>query len=180
MRLLEGVQADAVLSEDGVYRYVLERWWAYDPHDVITRSREAHSAVRWACWIMLNPSTATADVDDATIRKIQKFSRSWGYGGARVVNLFALRSSKPKALYGHPDPIGPANDNFIVEAVRESDLVVAAWGVHGALHQRGEAVVEVVVAAGRDLHALRLTNGGHPWHPLYRPDDEQPFVWRAA
>lgn len=89
--LIGAVQRRALLSPDGRYRYVLEREW--DPEG---------SSV---CWVMLNPSTADADVDDPTVRRCLRFTRRWaasdpelGIGRMTVVNLFARRSTSPEAL----------------------------------------------------------------------------------
>ena len=81
-----------------VYRYLLTRRWGTVPAMV---------------WIMLNPSTADAFAEDPTIRRCLIFAHREGCGGLTVVNLFALRSTDPKALTRHPDPVGPANDTFI-------------------------------------------------------------------
>lgn len=62
----------AVLSDDGQYRYQLERTWGFG--DAVT-------------FVMLNPSTADARKDDPTIRRCLSYARSWGYDGIRVVNL---------------------------------------------------------------------------------------------
>ena len=45
-----------------------------------------------------------------------------------VVNVFALRSTDPAALSKHPDPRGPENENYLLNARRKhgcSSLVVA-------------------------------------------------------
>ena len=78
----------AVISECKRYRYVLTREARYGS---IPCSR--------LMWLMLNPSTADARADDATIRRCRGFSQALGYGGAFMVgNLFALRATDPRAL----------------------------------------------------------------------------------
>lgn len=171
MMLLDGVKAGATLSPCGTYRYALTRdWYPKMPQ------HEDGPTMRHVLWIMLNPSMADANDDDRTIRKCQKLSKAWGYNGITVANLFALRSTDPKALYRHPDPVGPANDE-VIEAFATAlgtGLVVVAWGQHGAYRNRGLIVLERLVAAG--VQPMRLgpaTKGGHPWHPLYRADDTE-------
>ena len=121
---------------------------------------------RRALWIMLNPSTADARILDPTIRRCVGFSRAWGFDGVDVCNLFALRSTKPAALYKHPDPVGPENDRVILAAARDAGLVVAAWGTHGAHLARAKAV-ETMLAGVVDLKCLGLNRDGSPRHPLY-------------
>jgi hypothetical protein len=60
-------------------------------------------------WVMLNPSTADAEVDDPTIRRCMSFAKREGYDGIEVLNLYGLRATKPKHLLDHPDPEGPQN-----------------------------------------------------------------------
>lgn len=142
----------AVLSADGLYRYVLCRAWGTGP--LVT-------------WVMLNPSTADADTDDPTIRKVMAFSRSWGMGSCAVVNLFAWRATDPRELLTAPDPVGPDNRVVIEDWVSRAHLVVAAWGngVEGP-DRRGVMPVELIAhRAGKPLHHLGLTNPGHPRHP---------------
>src|SRR5260370_42199890 len=68
-------------------------------------------------WIMLNPSTAGARRDDATIRRCRGFANREGCSSIEVVNLFALVATKPRALLSDLDPVGLAGgDEFIVRA----------------------------------------------------------------
>lgn len=153
---LIGEAATATFSPRREYRYVLTRRWQELTEGVM--------------WIMCNPSTADAFVLDPTIRRCQTFTRSWGYGGLAVVNIFGLRSTDPRVLYRHPDPIGRDNDSVIGEWLDHwAGPVVAAWGVHGAYRQRGEQVAELVRAHGKRLMCLGVTKDGHPKHPLYVP-----------
>lgn len=142
----------ATLSDDRVYRYWLERSWAETGKGFVN-------------FIMLNPSTADADLDDATVRKCIGFAKRWGYDGLHIVNLFALRATDPKALYSHGDPVGPDNDGFIVAGWLSAEKTIIAWGKHGSLHLRAESVL----AKLGPVHALGLNADGSPRHPLYVP-----------
>lgn len=143
--------ATARLSDDGVYRYELTRRWARGPV---------------AAWIMLNPSTADATQDDATIRRVRGFTQRLQLGGFIVVNLFALRATNPVVLRGHADPIGRENEDAIHDAVVRSRIVVAAWGAHAAARRQASYILGLVEEVGRRVYCLGVTGSGAPRHPL--------------
>lgn len=129
-------------------------------------------------FIMLNPSRADALGNDPTIRRCSGFARRWGYAELRVINLFAWRTPHPAALRRVHAPIGPAWARHARRACRDADLVVAAWGCHGALHARDLAVRRWAERHGLALHHLGLTGAGQPRHPLYLRADTHPQRWR--
>ncbi|WP_329406000.1 DUF1643 domain-containing protein [Nocardia vinacea] len=139
----------AVLSPCGTYRYELTRRWSRQP--VVG-------------WVMLNPSTADADIDDPTVRRCIGFAKSWGFGGIVIRNLFALRATDPAELVRHPDPIGPDNDTHLSHCDHE-DMTMLAWGAHGG--QRGREVLELLARQGIRPYQLATTIDGQPRHPLY-------------
>jgi hypothetical protein len=146
----------ATFSECGRYRYRLRRTWLPELPPVL--------------WIMLNPSTADAATDDPTIRRCMRFAQRWGgFGGLEVCNLFALRSTDPKALRQAADPVGPDNDRAILEASKAAGCVVVAWGAGGELKGRGRIVARALSFVRADLVCLGRTQRGHPLHPLYVP-----------
>ena len=151
---------DALISDDGVYRYLLQRFW-----DV---RREALN------FVMLNPSTADAILDDPTIRRCLGFARALGFGSLEVTNLFALRSTDPKALRVHIAPVGPENDEVIVSSARVCHMTICAWGNHGNYMNRSSHVLDLLRKAGVKPHALRIGKTGQPGHPLYLKGDLQP------
>lgn len=157
--LAGGISAAVFDSKARTYRYLLTRIW--DP------------TIAPAVFLMLNPSTADAMEDDATIRRLAHpktgFARRMGAGGLVVVNLFALCSTDPRALRHHPDPVGPLNDAFIRQATDRASTVVAAWGAAGVEHGRGARVAEVLRGRRVPLHCLGQTSTGQPRHPLYLP-----------
>ena len=161
-----------------VYRYRLWRSWD-DRHPGCT-------------WVMLNPSTADALVDDPTIVRCVNFARAWGFGRIDVFNLYALRATDPRELARHPDPIGqPDNDLHLlrylaarphgawpaagVRAHLVHPVLIAAWGVHGG--DRGLALRRQLAGFRIPVHHIGpLTNGGHPRHPLYLRGDLHPTL----
>lgn len=117
--------------------------------------------------IGLNPSTATEYEDDQTVNRCWKLAKRDGYDAFCMLNIFALRSTDPQQLYTSPDPVGPDNNRWIQEVAQQADIVVAAWGVHGAFHHRGNQVRQMIP----DLKCLGITKHGHPRHPLYLRKD---------
>ncbi len=151
------IRKHAELSPCGKYRYMLRRIW------------DAEKSL--VHWVMLNPSTADAEMDDPTIRRCMGFAQAWGYGGIYVSNLFALRATDPEALAQAADPIGPECDRWIMFAAN-APLIVCAWGSHSQARPRAGAVVAMLRGRspsleGRRLWCLGRTMDGSPRHPLY-------------
>ena len=146
---------DAIISHCGIYRYLLQRSW-----DVRLEA---------VCFVMLNPSTANASMDDPTIRRCLGFAQRLGFGQLEVVNLFALRSTDPANLRKHIDPIGPENDEQIVAAVKVCHMTICAWGGNGSYRNRDKAVLKLLRDNGVVPNALRVSKAGYPAHPLYLP-----------
>lgn len=144
----------AVVSECGTYRYELIRRWGTDENLLN--------------WIMLNPSTADASMDDPTIRRCIRFAKDWAYDGIRVTNLFALRATDPRELANHPDPWGPDNHLYLG---RQDGVVIAAWGANKMAEC--PAILDDVT-----LMCLGTTASGAPKHPLYLKSDSYARVWR--
>ncbi len=142
---------DAVISECGQYRYTLLRVWDERLPKVM--------------FIGLNPSVADADRDDFTLKRCVAYARDWGYGGVLIGNLFAYRSTDPKALKHASDPIGSENDIRLKRLADKAEIVVAVWGNHGTFMHRGDAVRKQIPR----LHYLALTQKGEPHHPRGLP-----------
>lgn len=127
-------------------------------------------------FVMLNPSTANAVDDDPTVRRCVGFARDWGYREVTIVNLFALRATKPDDLRRHgSQAIGERNDE-VLRLVRQhprTSMVVAAWGNGGTYLKRDAAVMAVIAPA----MALGVTKRGCPKHPLYVPSSTRPVAF---
>ena len=83
--------------------------------------------------VMINPSRATADLDDPTIDRVQAVCSRLGFGRAIIGNLFAWRTSDVAELAKLPDPVGPDNDAHLEALAREADTILVAWGAPGPL-----------------------------------------------
>lgn len=116
---------------------------------------------------MLNPSTATETEDDPTILRCEKRARMLGFGAMKVVNLFALRQTDPALLRRADAPEGPENRAVLLEAAAWADVIICAWGVHGAHLGQGARVLRDLARFQEKLRVLGLTRDGHPRHPLY-------------
>lgn len=157
----------ALYSDDGLYRYDLTRDWGGGGGRVN--------------FVMLNPSTATELANDPTVERCERRARALGYGAFRVTNIFAFRATDPREMRAVDDPVGGgANDSAIREAALWADLVVCAWGTHGAHMNRGAAVATLLRATKRPLATLGLSKAGHPKHPLYIGYAVQPTPWEIA
>jgi len=161
---------DAIISECGAYRYLLRRAAQAGPDISLP-------VCGTALFVMLNPSTADATVDDPTIRRCKSFAYRWGCNGIAVVNLYALRSPKPCVLWGHSDPVGPDNDMWLRTAAREHETVVFAWGAN-AKKERVKEVYEIFNGTrNRRIVCLGKTKDGSPRHPLYVRADQPLIEW---
>ncbi|MBL4916951.1 DUF1643 domain-containing protein [Szabonella alba] len=158
--------SEAQYSACGQYRYALTRIWQPDAPRLL--------------WVMLNPSTASELRNDPTVARCENRARAGGFGGFRVVNLFAFRATAPADLRRAADPTGPDNDAAIATAATWAYVILCAWGMHGDWQGRGAAVAARLRRAGHALHHLGLTQAGAPRHPLYLPRATPMQPWTGA
>ena len=148
------IENDAVLSDCGKYRYLLRRVW--------------DASLPRALYIMLNPSTADAQQDDATIRSCVRLVSELGYGSIEVVNLMAWRATDPKDLPGKPsEAMGPNNPKTIEAAVHRCDVAICAWGAHPYAQQFAAGVRDIISLYRPTAYCFGKTKAGAPKHPLY-------------
>lgn len=163
--LFNDIEKGAEISECGKYRYRLWRVW--------DRSKP------FVMFLMLNPSTADANVDDPTIRRCIGFAKSWGYGGIVVCNLFAYRATNPKELLNVCDPVGPENQQHLDECIQESEKVIFAWGnsliVKKLFNKLG--YLSMVKFKTSKSHFLVRSKDNTPMHPLYLKADLKPIPY---
>jgi hypothetical protein len=159
----------AIISDCELFRYELSRVWSDEGP--------------LGCVIMVNPSTADADDDDATIRKLKGFATLAGWGGFIVVNKFAYRATDVNALNTIDDPTGPFNSGHVAAAMIKCDVAVVAWGSLGKLplRLRGQwrNIVRIADAMEKPLHCWATCQDGHPRHPVMLGYDKPLKLWSA-
>lgn len=173
----------AELSPDGIYRWTLGR-------------ELVGSAMPLAIFSLLNPSTADAEKEDATSRRLWNFAMALGYGGYVLVNMFGFRATSPSVLYDATDPVGPENKEWIFRVLQEerhrrqqldgyeNDVipvqVICGWGNHGALMGQDQTFLgwmDSPELLDIELQCFGLTKQNQPKHPLYLPATARPREW---
>jgi hypothetical protein len=153
----------------GIHRYVLRRDFGTSGHRAIVN------------FIMLNPSTADDDLDDATVRRCVGFARRWGFDGLVITNLFAFRARHPKDLKALAAKevrlaVGEENEEHIRREADAAHSIVCAWGDNcDSIPQRKVEVVEMLKAY--DLFCVRQTQKGNPAHPVRERYTDKPKLY---
>jgi hypothetical protein len=150
----------AVFSTCGTRRYWLRR-------------NLTCATARHVLWIMMNPSRADAQFNDATTTTTTNISARHGYDVHGVVNLSAQiepNSANLAAASGAPDPV---NDVAIERALgwiaRHGGDIVIAWGA--CRHLKAREAQLLARLRRRRLLCLGRNADGSPRFPKYIPAD---------
>jgi hypothetical protein len=121
---------------------------------------------------MLNPSTADEFHDDPTLKRCGERAKIMGFGGFTILNAFAFRATNPDDMKAQLDPVGPENNQFISEALRDiqggSGSIYLGWGNHGSHLGRDEELRKMIKSFDVKAMCLKKTNSDQPVHPLYQ------------
>lgn len=146
----------AILSPCKKYRYRLDRTVA------MTGPVYAFFGV--------NPSTADASLDDATVRKWIGFCKRLGGSRFIVGNVFAYRATDVRELAAIDDPHGPDIGDHITDIINEADILVPCWGntakVPPTLQSFFDVLMDALTSSGKPVMHFGLTKSGDPKHPL--------------
>lgn len=136
----------AKFSNCGKYRYALWRIW--------------DESLPFAQCVGLNPSTANAEYDDPTIRRLTALLSAKGYGGLYMTNLFAFISSNPEDLRSCPDPLKD-NDRWLKVIYGKCDDIIFCWGTFKTAGYRAKVIAPEYPSA----LCFGKTKTGAPKHP---------------
>ena len=158
------MSSSAIFSPCRTYRYRLDRSWP-----------GLFDVKQTACWICLNGSTAAEDENDPSLVRMMGFAQGWGYSGIIVVNAFGFAATDPKKLRTAKDPVGPENDEHILQAIAESARLIVGWGAElDAFPARNRALITMLYRTEieqKGIYCLGTTRDYQPRHPLYLSRD---------
>jgi len=136
-----------------------------------------------AALLGVNPSTADAIENDATIRKDIGFGRRLGWRRIIKGNKFGWRATDVRELARVADPIGRETDRHLEQIMRDADLVVACWGplakLPARLRNRWRDVAAIAEAVGKPLYCFGTAGDGQPLHTLMLPYSTPLQLWSA-
>jgi hypothetical protein len=140
----------AVFSEDKKHRYVLWRHW--------------NPKGKFALCVGLNPSKATQDKNDPTIRFLIEILSKLGYGGLYMTNLFTIISPDPAILLS---PEAHRDEKTDIGCIFGYSLacqdVIFCWGTFEEAKQRQQRIIDFY----KDALCFGVNKDGSPWHPRY-------------
>ncbi|MDI2516726.1 DUF1643 domain-containing protein [Pseudomonas aeruginosa] len=160
----------AVISECGRYRYRLERDCC-----------PPFEGSKVYAYFGVNPSTADASIDDATVRKWRGFTLRNGGHRFIVGNVFCYRATDVKELRRQDDPFGPLSTEHFRAIVSDADILVPCWGSLSKMPRdlRGAApqLLHWLIRSGKPVMCFGVTSCGQPKHPLMLGYDTPLIAW---
>ncbi len=148
----EDLSNGASFSQDMKFRYSLWRTWDEE--------------LKTAAVFGLNPSTANASKNDATIRILIKALTLLGFGGFTMLNCFPIISSDPRIL--NDVDIDDEYNRTNQEAWRvESSMcteVIFGWGAHTIVSGKGIDKLLINMFPAAKCFCKNLD--GTPMHPM--------------
>jgi len=159
----------AILSPCGRYRYRLERDVQLDG--------------KVFAYFGINPSTADATINDATVRKWIGFTKANGGRRFIVGNVFAYRATDVRKLAEVENPFGDEIGDHTTSIIEDADVLVPCWGrinkVPARLQFAFDVLLDALMSSDKPVLHFGLTTCGCPRHPLMLSYDTPLVPWRA-
>ncbi|BBP95916.1 hypothetical protein BSFA1_10450 [Burkholderia sp. SFA1] len=162
----------AILSACGAFRFRLER--------------DVQMEGLTFAFFGVNPSTADATIDDATVRKWIGFTKVNGGRRFIVGNVSAFRATDVRELGAAL--ISPVqyreNLDHLQRIIADADVLVPCWGNRSKAprHMRNDfdTVLAMLQVSGKPVRHFGLTGSGDPKHPLMLAYSTPLIAWTSA
>lgn len=128
--------------------------------------------------IGINPSTATSDSKDNTVKRVERRILNNGYDSYMMCNLYAQRSTYPKTIDKNFNEILHRENikayRWVFENLEVTPTIWAAWGVNievrSYLRDCLMDIFDLSTQYNSNWILAGKTKKGHPRHPLHLPE----------
>jgi len=123
----------------------------------------------------INPSTATPERYDPTIKRVSSIASKSGYDSFVMLNIYPLRATDPAELPEISNgEIHLRNCKAIIDTIKDDSTIWAAWGdlieCRPWLRNCKNSILLSIYETKKGIKWVKmggLTKKGHPRHPLY-------------
>ena len=153
MKKQNGFLLTQIVSNDGVYRYVLDCTWDKNKPKIM--------------FIGVSPRAEQLDNDDRTVQYLCSVTKSLrkNFGGFYLLSPIAYIKKQFEKLSEVPFPVGRENLMYLDEYMDKADLIIPCWGDTGLLWEMGGVVFSLIerdIKRVNKTFCLGLTKQGQP------------------
>lgn len=124
--------------------------------------------------IGINPSTATPDCLDNTLKAVRRLARINGYDGWIMLNVYPQRATNPNNLDEEANLVQCETNQAHIKALL-AEYKPTIWAAWGTLINKRRYLVDCLRSIAGIVTSLQLpvitigsrSKEGHPHHPLY-------------
>ena len=148
-----------VFSRCGEHRFRLER--------------EIQEKGKVFAYFGINPSLATSNFDDQTVKRWKGFSQRNECSKFIVGNVFSYITPNVFELTQIQNPVSSSNEQHIEKIINEADILVPCWGsrykIPSSLHFYLDQLLLKLKQSNKPVMCFGLTASGDPKHVLTLP-----------
>ena len=131
--------------------------------------------------IGINPSTASPDHPDNTIKSVSRIAAGNGFDSFLMFNVYPQRTTDPAGLHKTMDVVLHEENmkafRWLLEQQRIPPFIWAAWGTLIEKRTYLKYCLNCLIDISKEYgscwyQAGKTTKSGHPHHPLYLSSDE--------
>lgn len=171
--LIEKTDASLIAKVKSV-SYDEGKWIYEQSEDMANRFLLGTHGERTLICCGVNPSFASPEDLDPTMRNVEMFAKANGYDSYVMINLYPMRATNPKDMHKEKDEAIIRQNLHNIKKVLSSGNcdIWAAWGtlIETRIYLKGclQQIVEVASTYNCEWYTIgKKSKKGHPHHPLY-------------